>query len=125
MTLEEKRNLIKEYKEPAQKAIEKYLDSLYDRTDPYFDEKGNFLSELPKNEKVENFIRSLREDAVKYESIRHKIIKGDFNLSLYEINLIGACFIYIMEVWKKHIEQLTKAGEEMEKLYKNIVSSES
>ena len=40
MTLEEKNELIKEFQEPAIAALERYLDSIYNLTDEYFNESG-------------------------------------------------------------------------------------
>ena len=78
MTLEEKIEVVKEFSEPAIKAIEKYLDCIYDLTDKYFDENMNLKEGLTPDGKLEKFIKDLRADAFKFENLRHKLQKEDF-----------------------------------------------
>lgn len=122
MTLEEKIEVVKEFSEPSIKAIEKYLDCIYNLTDKYFDENMNLKEGLTPDAKLEKFLKELRTDAFKFEEVRHKLIKKDFQLSLVEINLIAAAFIYINEVWIKDIEKLKKASEETEIVIKKLTS---
>lgn len=80
---------------------------------------------MDKNEKVEKFIKDLKDDAaVKYEIVRQKLIKDDFNLSLYEINLIASVFIYVREVWLKDIKKLDRAAKEAEGVIEKLTSAE-
>lgn len=80
---------------------------------------------MDKNEKVEKFIKDLKDNAaVQYESVRHKLLKDDFNLSLYEINLIASVFIYVREVWLKDIKKLKGAAEEAEEVIEKLTSAE-
>ena len=124
MTTVEKIEIVKEYVESAIAALNSYLDSLYNMTDQYFDENGKLIDGLEPDEKVEKFIRSLRDDAEKFENVRHKLINKDFNLSLYEINLIAAAFVFVSGVWEKDIGKLKKAKEEADRVIKNLTSKE-
>jgi hypothetical protein len=120
--MEKKLSLIKENKDAAVAAINSYLDKVYDLTDKYFNEDLSLKEGLTPDEKVEKFIRELRSDCVKYESVRQKLINSDFNLSLYEINLIGLSFMYVAEIWKQQIEMLTKAKSEAENIVQSLLA---
>lgn len=124
MTTVEKIEIVKEYVESAIAALNSYLDSLYNMTDQYFDENGKLIDGLEPDEKVEKFIKSLRDDAEKFENVRHKLINKDFNLSLYEINLIAAAFVFVSGVWEKDIGKLKKAKKEADRVIKNLTSKE-
>ena len=124
MTTVEKIEIVKEYVESAIAALNSYLDSLYNMTDQYFDEKENLIEGLEPDKKVETFIKSLRAEAGKFENVRHKLINRDFNLSLYEINLIAAAFVFVSGVWEKDIGKLKKAKEEADRVIKNLTSKE-
>ena len=122
MTVEQKIEIVKEFNEAAIAALNSYLDSLYNMTDEYFDEKGNLIEGLTPDKKVEAFIKSLRDESVKFENVRRKLINKDFKLSLYEINLIAAAFVFVSGVWEKDIIKLQKAKEEADKVIKNLTS---
>jgi len=122
MTVEQKIEIVKEFNEAAIAALNSYLDSLYNMIDEYFDEKGNLIEGLTPDKKVEAFIKSLRDDSVKFENIRRKLINKDFKLSLYEINLIAAAFVFVSGVWEKDITKLQKAKEEADKVIKDLTS---
>lgn len=125
MTLQEKQALIKENKEAAISAFNVYLDSIYDLTDDFFDEEGNFQNFLSKDEKLENFIKSLRSNTDNYEKVRKKLINNDFNLSLFEINIVMLSFYYVNEKWKKQIEQLEIAKNEIQKIINSLIEKEN
>lgn len=120
--MEKKLSLIKENRDAAIAAINSYLDRVYDLTDKYFNEDLSLKEGLTPDEKVEKFIRELRSDCVKYESVRQKLINSDFNLSLYEINLIGLSFMYVSQTWKQQIEMLTKAKSEAENIVQSLLA---
>ena len=106
-----KLELIKKYKETAIAALNSCLDSMYNLTDKYFDKEGKMLSLPERNEKVENFIQEVRADTQKYESVRRKLIDENFDLSLYEINLVALSFNFTIETMKKQVENLTRTTE--------------
>lgn len=103
--------LIKKYKETAIAALNSCLDSMYNLTDKYFDKEGKMLLLPERNEKVENFIQEVRADTQKYENVRRKLIDENFDLSLYEINLIALSFNFTIETMKKQAENLTRTIE--------------
>lgn len=111
MTIEEKIQVVKEYKTSALAALNSYLDRIYDLTDKYFNEDGTLKEGLTRDEKLETFLLELKADAKKYEDVRKKIIDEDFNLSLKEINLIALSFVYVQTSWEKMINNLNAAIE--------------
>ena len=123
MTIEQKIEVIKEFKEPAIAALERYLDSIYNLTDEYFDENGQLIKGLTPDEKLENFIKEMRAEAQKFEKVRHKLINSDFKLSLFEINLIAAAFLFVQQVWEKDIKKIQQASDEAIKVYEKLTSA--
>lgn len=111
MTIEEKIQVVKEYKTTTLVALNSYLDRIYDLTDRYFNEDGTLKEGLTRDEKLETFLLELKADAKKYEDVRKKIIDEDFNLSLKEINLIALSFVYVQTSWEKTINNLNAAIE--------------
>ncbi len=103
--------LIKQYKETAIAALNNYLDSMYNLTDKYFDKEGKMLPLPERNEKLESFINEIRIDTQKYESVRRKLIDENFDLSLYEINLVALSFLFTTETMKKQVNNLTQTIE--------------
>lgn len=125
MDLKEKRELIKKHKDIAVAALNAILDQTYNLTDTYFDENNNLKEELTKNEKLENLIKSLRQDTMKYEKVRRKLLDDDFNLSLYEINLVGLSLMYASIRVSKYIEMLTKTKTTLEIIFQAFIDSDS
>lgn len=103
--------LIKQYKETAIAALNSYLDSMYNLTDKYFDKEGKMIPLPERNEKLESFINEIRIDTQKYESVRRKLIDENFDLSLYEINLVALSFLFTTETMKKQVNNLTQTIE--------------
>lgn len=125
MELKEKITYIKENKEVAIVALNNILDQIYNLTDIYFEENDVLKEGLIEDKKLENFIKSLRQDTTKYEKVRSKILKGDFNLSLFEVNLVGLAFMYIKIYWEKEIGGLEKLKKIAEKGFENLIDNES
>lgn len=125
MTIEEKIQVIKEYKTSALAALNSYLDRIYDLTDKYFNEDGTLKEGLTRDEKLETFLLELKADAKKYEDVRKKIIDEDFNLSLKEINLIALSFIYVQTSWEKMINNLNKAIENTKLIISQLIDKKS
>lgn len=121
MTIEEKIQVIKEYKTSALAALNSYLDRIYDLTDKYFNEDGTLKEGLTRDEKLETFLLELKADANKYEDVRKKIIDEDFNLSLKEINLIALSFVYVQTSWEKMINNLNTAIENIKLIISQLI----
>jgi hypothetical protein len=125
MTIEEKIQVIKEYKTSALAALNSYLDRIYDLTDKYFNEDGTLKEGLTRDEKLETFLLELKADANKYEDVRKKIIDEDFNLSLKEINLIALSFVYVQTSWEKMINNLNAAIENTKLIISQLMDKKS
>lgn len=125
MTIEEKIQIIKEYKTSALAALNSYLDRIYDLTDKYFNEDGTLKEGLTRDEKLETFLLELKADAKKYEDVRKKIIDEDFNLSLKEINLIALSFVYVQTSWEKMINNLNAAIENTKLIISQLMDKKS
>lgn len=120
----EKINLIRDNRDAAIAALNTYLDRIYQLTDDYF-ENGKLKENLILNEKLEKFLLELRDDAVKFESVRRKLIDNDFNLSLTEINHIALGFVYIAESWGNQIKNLTAAKEQAQNIITILMEKSS
>ena len=120
MNLLEKINLIRDNRDAAIAALKVYLDKIYNLTDSYFD-NGALKKELTPDEKLQNFLLELRDDAQKFEAVRKKIIDNDFNLSLKEINYVALAFIYLSESWQNQIKNLTTAREQAQQIIKILM----
>ena len=125
MTIEEKIQVVKEYKTSALAALNSYLDRIYDLTDKYFNEDGTLKEGLTRDEKLETFLLELKADAKKYEDVRKKIIDEDFNLSLKEINLIALSFVYVQTSWEKMINYLNAAIENTKLIISQLMDKKS
>lgn len=125
MTIEEKIQVVKEYKTSALAALNSYLDRIYDLTDKYFNEDGTLKEGLTRDEKLETFLLELKADAKKYEDVRKKIIDEDFNLSLKEINLIALSFVYVQTSWEKMINNLNAAIENTKLIISQLMDKKS
>lgn len=116
----EKINLIRDNRDATIVALNVYLDKIYNLTDSYFD-NGVLKKELTPDEKLQNFLLELRDDAQKFEAVRKKIIDNDFNLSLKEINYAALAFIYLSESWQNQIKNLTTAREQAQQIIKILM----
>lgn len=117
----EKINLIRDNRDAAIAALNVYLDKIYNLTDSYFD-NGVLKKELTPDEKLQNFLLELRDDAQKFEAVRRKIIDNDFNLSLKEVNYVALAFTYLSESWQNQIKNLTTAREQAQQIIKILMS---
>lgn len=88
MTLEEKREIVSENKDVSIAALNAVLDRIYDLKD---------MREQRKTAESEMEIKlfdELEYDSSKYENVRAKLLKSDFNLSLAEINYVALAFYF-------------------------------
>lgn len=122
MTLTEKQEVIKKNKDEAIAALDRYLDCLYNTTEAAFDEEGVLKSNLSISEKAKGFLKELKDDEIKYEKVRRKILDGDFNLSLTEINLVALSFMFASIRMEKMVENYQKAREDLKVLIESLMS---
>ena len=123
--MEEKIQLIKENKNAAIAALNSYLDKIYNLTDQYFTEDNQLKEGLTKDEKLEQFLLELKNDASKYESVRRKLLDENYDLSLKEINYVALAFTYVSATWQTMIKNLTKAIEETKPIVSKLMEKES
>lgn len=123
--MEEKIQIIKDNRDAAIAALNSYLDKIYGLTDQYFTSDGILKEGLTKDEKLENFLLELKEDASKYETVRRKIIDEDYNLSLIDINHIALAFTYVSATWQTMIKNLTKAIEETKPIISKLMEDKN
>lgn len=123
MTLEEKIEVIKQNKDACIAALEAVIDTLFNVTDPVWqvDKDGNLDLGL-KDKKALATAISLREDIDKYDPIRLKLKKDDFNLSVKEVAYISIAFFFCGERARNQIESMTKAKELCDALYVTLNS---
>lgn len=111
MTLEEKQKLISENKDQAVAAVTTYLDSIYSVKEQFLTEDGELKEDLPRDEKAEEFVKSVQKDAKDYEIIRRKLIDGDFNLSLLETTRVALAFTFMSVQSERLIKQMISMKE--------------
>ena len=111
MTLEEKQKLISENKDQAVTAVTTYLDSIYSVKEQFLTEAGELKEDLPRDEKAEEFVKSVQKDAKDYEIIRRKLIDGDFNLSLLETTRVALAFTFMSVQSERLIKQMISMKE--------------
>jgi hypothetical protein len=117
----EKISLIKDNRDAAIAALNAYLDKIYSLIEDYF-ENGKLKEGLTPDAKLEKFILELRDDTIKFESVRRKLIDNDFNLSTVEINYIALSFVYITECWQSQIKNLTIAVQQSQEITKTLMA---
>lgn len=125
MTIEEKTNIIKENKDAAVAALNSYLDSIYNMVDKFFDKDGNLKEGLTHDEKIEKMVLDYKKDSIKYEKVRAKLIANDFNLSLFEINLVGLAFLFVTIRFEKQIKTLKEAQKASKTITNQLIDKES
>lgn len=120
--IQEKQILIKENKEVIIRAINAYLDKIYNLSETFFNNDDTLKDGLKRDEKVETFIKNLKSrQAIIFEDIRKKIINDNFDLSHKEIAYINSSLIYIFGCWEEQIKNLTQAKNEITELIKKLI----
>lgn len=114
--LKEKRKIIKDNKSACVAAITGYLDKMYYLTDEErLSEVNNVLEP-----KTKDFISSLKDEEIKFEAARQKIIQ-DEELSLFEINLVRLALLFAKGRMEDQIENCKKAIKIIEKINEVII----
>lgn len=121
MTLEEKQKLISENKDQAVAAVTTYLDSIYSVKEQFLTEDGELKEDLPRDEKAEEFVKSVQKDAKDYEIIRRKLIDGDFNLSLLETTRVALAFAFMSVQSERLIKQMISMKEIADSLVEQLM----
>lgn len=121
MTIEEKIQIIKNYKSSAVAALNSYLDRIYDLTDKYFNEDNTLKEGLTEDTKLETFLLELKKDASNYEEVRRKLIDDNFDLSLKEINFIALSFVYVHTSWEKQVENLNRSIKDIKQIISQLM----
>lgn len=121
MTLEEKQKLISENKDQAVTAVTTYLDSIYSVKEQFLTEDGELKEDLPRDEKAEEFVKSVQKDAKDYEIIRRKLIDSDFNLSLLETTRVALAFTFMSVQSERLIKQMISMKEIVDGLVEQLM----
>lgn len=121
MTLEEKQKLISENKDQAVTAVTTYLDSIYSVKEQFLTEDGELKEDLLRDEKAEEFVKSVQKDAKDYEIIRRKLIDGDFNLSLLETTRVALAFTFMSVQSERLIKQMISMKEVVDGLVEQLM----
>lgn len=121
MTLEEKQKLISENKDQAVTAVTTYLDSIYSVKEQFLTEDGELKEDLLRDEKAEEFVKSIQKDAKDYEIIRRKLIDGDFNLSLLETTRVALAFTFMSVQSERLIKQMISMKEIVDGLVEQLM----
>ena len=121
MELEKKQKLIQNNKDTAVAALDSYLDKLYNLTDGYKTEDGDFDNSRPLDKSIADFVKELIQDTIKFEDVRLKLLANDFNLSLYEVNLIALAYYYVAISMEHRIENAQKALAEIKPLIPQLM----
>ena len=114
--LKEKRKIIKDNKSACVAAITGYLDKMYYLTD----EKRLLDVDSILEPKTKDFLSSLKEEEVKFEAARQKIIQ-DEDLSLFEINLVRLALVFSKGRMEEQIENYNRAIKIIDKINNVIV----
>ena len=127
MTLEEKIEFVKQNRDEAIVVLNGLLDANYDVIDSHneymrtvIEEMGQALRET--DEVGRQFVAGIKEDVEHYENVRRKLLDGDFNLSLLEINYLALAYMFYAIGFKRHTENLQKAQQYSEETYKKLIS---
>lgn len=125
MTIEEKIQIIKNYKSSAVAALNSYLDRIYNLTDKYFNEDNTLKEGLTEDTKLETFLLELKKDASNYEEVRRKLIDDNFDLSLKEINFIALSFVYVQTSWEKQVENLNRSIKDIKQIISQLMEKKN
>lgn len=125
MAIEEKIQIIKNYKSSAVAALNSYLDRIYDLTDKYFNEDNTLKEGLTEDTKLETFLLELKKDASNYEEVRRKLIDDNFDLSLKEINFIALSFVYVQTSWEKQVENLNRSIKDIKQIISQLMEKKN
>lgn len=122
MTLDEKREIVSKNKDPAIAALNSVLDRIYDLQE--LSKKGKSVTKNDDEEynKFLAFLDSISEDTKKYESVRLKLLKDDFNLSLVEINQVALAFHFCFENMRQQMTSMQKACEIISQIERDLMS---
>ena len=125
MTLEEKRELIAQNKDPTIAALTSVIDTHYNLLAPVSD--NGVIDEKKFNDKnALTFAKGLQTDVAKYEDVLMKV-KKDEELSAKDIAYIGICYDFCAKRAEQQIVSMQKAKvlciDLAEKLSSNVNES--
>lgn len=121
--LDKKISIIKQYKVPIIETLNGFIDS----TTSYKENLENFPTlkpEIEADKKISTYIDELYDLGKKYDILRKKIAKDDFNLSLFEINMCVIALAYQKESFLNNIKSLEKGVKIIDSIGKELVGDE-
>lgn len=102
LTLNEKREIVSKNKDPAIAALQAVLDTYFNLIGPAQDRKDF------EDEKIKNFINSIKNDIIIYENLLKKIKRNE-TLNATDIAYIGNAFNFCSIRAEKQIKEIEKA----------------
>ena len=122
MTLEEKRKLIFENKDPTIAAVTSVLDTYYNLLDPVTDKHGHLLVKKFDDKAALQYAQDMQTDCHKYEVLLSKL-KKDEELTAVDIAHVGICYSFCITRATQQIEAMSKAKELLSDISEKISSS--
>ena len=111
ITLEEKREIITNNKDPSIAAINAVLDTYYEILSPITSKDGKvFNLSAVKDDKARDFVVNLKKDIDKFEKVRHNVI-NDNELTEIDIAYIGVAYMFNSIKIRQQLEAYTKAKD--------------
>ena len=110
MTLEEKRAIISQNKDPTVAAITSVIDTHYNLLAPVTTDKQELIEDSFKDKRSLNFARGLKTDVQKYEEVLMKVKKNE-ELSAKDIAYIGICYDFCAKRAEQQLASIAKAKE--------------
>lgn len=111
ITLEEKREIITNNKDPSIAAINAVLDTYYEILSPITSKDGKvFNLSAIKDDKARDFVVNLKKDIDKFEKVRHNII-NEKELTEVDIAYIGVAYLFNSIKLRQQIEACIKAKD--------------
>lgn len=127
MTLEEKRELVSQNKEPIIAALQAVLDTHYNYLAPVTVDNA-LCEDMFKDKKALAFAKGLKADADNYEDVLMKVKKNE-ELSAVDIARIGICVDFCRVRAEQQMESIKKARvlliDLAEKLSSNVNESQA
>lgn len=117
--LQEKIKTIKEFKQPIIESMNCFIDQTI-----YYKENLDKYPSALSDEKTKQYINDLAKIGENYEFLRQRLLKNDFNLSPYEINMCAVALARQKSSFTNNIITLNKGIEIINSIGKILAGEE-